>query len=115
MFCSKCGVQNEGNALHCVSCGAALHNVVITTPVRSVPNHLVWAILATFLCCVPLGIPAIIYAAQVDGKLACGDYTGAVNASNNARLFSWIAFGIGFVTSLIWVTLMLIGALCGHS
>jgi hypothetical protein len=115
MFCSKCGVQNEDNAFHCVSCGAALHSAFVGASARTVPNHLVWAILATFLCCVPFGIPAIVFAAQVDGKLASGDYTGAVNASNNARLFSWIAFGLGLVINLIWVGIMALGALCGKS
>ena len=46
---------------------------------RSRPqNYLVWAILTTLFCCLPLGIVSIVFAAQVDGKLASGDYAGAV-------------------------------------
>ena len=37
-----------------------------------VPNHLVWAILSTLFCCLPLGIVSIVFAAQVNGKLAAG-------------------------------------------
>ena len=44
-------------------------------------NYLVWAILDYPLCCLPLGIVSIVFAAQVDGKLASGDYAGAVAAS----------------------------------
>lgn len=40
-------------------------------------NNLVWAILSTFLCCMPFGIVSIVFAAQVDGKYAMGDYAGA--------------------------------------
>ena len=43
-----------------------------------VPNHLVWAILSTLFCCLPLGIVSIVFAAQVNGKLAAGDVAGAL-------------------------------------
>ncbi len=49
-----------------------------------VPNHLVWAILTTLFCCLPLGIVSIVYAAQVDGKRAAGDLAGAREASRKA-------------------------------
>ena len=68
----------------------------------SVPNYLVWAILATLCCCLPTGIAAIVYAAQVDGKLAGGDYQGALSSSNNAKMWSWISFGIGAVFSVVY-------------
>lgn len=55
------------------------------------PNHLVWAILTTILCCWITGIVAIIYAAQVDSKYQAGDYHGAVDSSNKAKLWSIIS------------------------
>ena len=51
------------------------------TPGPYVPNHLVWAILSTLFCCLPLGIVSIVFAAQVDGKRAAGDLAGAQEAS----------------------------------
>ena len=77
----------------------------------SVPNHLVWAILATLCCCLPGGIVAIVYAAQVDGKLAGGDYEGALSSSNNAKLWSWISFGIGGFFTLIYFIAIFTGAI----
>ncbi len=56
-------------------------------------NHLVWAILSTLLCCVPLDIVAIVFAAQVDSKYASGDYAGAVVASGRAKLWSILSAG----------------------
>ena len=38
-----------------------------------IPNHLVWAILTTLFCCLPLGVVSIVYASQVDGRRAAGD------------------------------------------
>jgi hypothetical protein len=73
----------------------------IPNAARSVPNYLVQAILTTIFCCIPFGIVAIVFAAQVNGKLAAGDYAGAVQASNQAKMWSWISFGLGLVTYLI--------------
>jgi len=77
----------------------------------SVPNHLLWAILATLCCCLPAGIVAIIYAAQVDGKLAGGDYQGAVDASNNAKMWSWISFGASAVVGLLYFLAIVMGGI----
>lgn len=75
-----------------------------------VPNYLVWSILATLCCCLPGGIVAIVYAAQVNTKQAAGDYTGAVTASDNAKMWCWISAGVGLVGSVLYVLLMAAGA-----
>jgi hypothetical protein len=67
----------------------------------TVPNYLVQAILCTLCCCLPFGIVAIVYAAQVNGKLQAGDFTGAQAASKNAKMWCWIAFGLGLVSNVI--------------
>lgn len=77
---------------------------------QPVPNYLVQSILVTILCCWPLGIPAIVFAAQVNGKLASGDYAGAVDASNKAKMFSWIAFGLGLLVGVIYLVAIIVGA-----
>lgn len=77
----------------------------------SVPNYLVWAILSTLCCCLPAGIVAIVYAAQVDGKLSGGDYHGAVEASNNAKMWSWISFGASAVVGVLYFMLIMAGGL----
>ncbi len=57
-------------------------------------------------CCkcgkeIPDEIPAIIFSAQVNGKLEAGDYRGAVESSKKAKKFSWIAFGVGPLITII--------------
>ena len=63
-----------------------------------VSNYLVPAILSA-LCCFPLGIISIIFAAQVNGKVAAGDMAGALDSSKKAKLFSYIFLGLGI---LVW-------------
>jgi hypothetical protein len=48
-------------------------------------NYLVWAILSTLFCCLPLGVASIVFAAQVDGKYNSGDYAGAVDLRTRQR------------------------------
>jgi hypothetical protein len=74
----------------------------------NIPNYLIPAILSLF-CCWPLSIVAIIFAAQVNGKVAAGDIQGAMDSSKKAKLFSFIAIGIGLALGLIYCLLMVLG------
>lgn len=96
MYCPKCGAQNDDNAWKCVQCGNILQQDTQTPPTH-IPNYLVQSILCTLFCCLPFGIIAIVYAAQVNGKLEKGDIAGAQNASKNAKTWCWVSFGVGLV------------------
>lgn len=84
----------------------------------SVPNYLVPAIISLF-CCLPLGIVGVIFAAQVNGKVAAGDTAGALDASKKAKMFSFIAIGLGLlgiVGYVLFVVIMGVGmGLAGSS
>lgn len=51
---------------------------------QEIPNYLWQAITVTVLCCLPFGIPAIVYAAKVDGLAATGNIQAARKASDSA-------------------------------
>ena len=74
----------------------------------TVPNYMVPAIISIF-CCWPLAIPAIIFAAQVNNKAQAGDIAGAQDASKKAKMFSFIAIGLGVVLVLFYVVMMILG------
>lgn len=117
MYCPKCGKWNAEGSPECSQC----RNPLSASPPQyegysgagAPPNYLVWAILATLFCCLPSGIVAIIYAAQVNSKYQGGDYAGAVDASNKAKLWSWISFGVGFIVTAFYIILIAIGAAAG--
>ena len=72
-------------------------------------NCLVWAILTTVCCgCMPFGVVAIVFAAQVDGKYAAGDYHGAVDSANKAKTWCWVSFGIGLVGWIAYAILQVV-------
>ena len=87
------------------------------TPVVS--NNLVWAILSTLFCCLPLGIVSIVHAAKVNGLLAAGDVAGAREAADKAKkwaIWSAAAWGVLVVLYLIFVFVLGIGgSMLGNS
>lgn len=80
----------------------------------NIPNYLVQSILTTVFCCLPFGIVAIVFAAQVNGKVASGDIAGAMQASKRAKMWSMISFGIGLVGTLIYVILMVMAGMAAQ-
>lgn len=70
-----------------------------------VQNYLIPAILSTVFCCLPLGVVSIIFATQVNSKVASGDIAGAMEASKKAKMFMFIAIGAGLLS---WVCAIVI-------
>jgi hypothetical protein len=79
-----------------------------------VPNYLWQSIVVTILCCWPLGIPAIVYAAKVDGLKARGDVHGAIAASNSAKNWCLAALGGWIVIVVIYVLFAVISVGVSH-
>ena len=97
VYCPTCGSKND-EARFCKACGGSLTSDVAEGTPPEVPNHLVWAILVTIFCCMPFGIVSIVYAAQVNGMVAAGNINAARQASENAKMWAWIAFAVGLVS-----------------
>ena len=115
IYCPQCGTPNADSASTCGNCQAALPQAggAQMAPAPGVPpaagavqpglpqspisNYLLPAIGVTLCCCLPGGIVAIVYAAQVNQKLQAGDIAGAQAASNNAKLWCMISAGVGLL------------------
>jgi hypothetical protein len=73
----------------------------------------VQAILVTIFCCLPFGIPAIVFAAQVNGKLEAGDYDGAIKKSKQAKRWCWVSFWVGIGIIIFYILMMMIPIIAG--
>ncbi|MDR2361856.1 MAG: CD225/dispanin family protein [Prevotellaceae bacterium] len=100
-YCSTCGEANPDNARFCTKCGYEMTSepapqpAPATTPKKPSPpydqmpaTYLWQSIVVTILCCLPLGIPAIVYAAQVEKYFMNGNIDAAYRASRNAKNFT---------------------------
>jgi hypothetical protein len=118
MNCTRCGTPIPEESPACPSCGLAKFEQQSYAPPPPPPpsfntappagpvvvnNYLIPSILVTLCCCMPLGIVAIVFAAQVNSKLAAGDVAGAREAASKAKLFCWLAVGFGIVATVIIV------------
>lgn len=71
--------------------------------------YLVFSILSTIFCCIPLGIPAIVFAAKISGLQASGDYQGAEESAKKAKTFTIIAAILGVVGIIAYFALVFFG------
>ena len=82
-------------------------------------NNLVWAILCTVLCCLPLGIVSIIKATKVKELWALGDNAGAQKAADEAKKYAIWGAVIGPILMIVFYIIMFAigmgGALLGGS
>ena len=99
MFCTQCGTTRPAGPTACPGCGMV--PAAIAGPAQ-IQNYLVTAILVTLCCCMPAGIVAIIYAAQVNSKLAGGDIAGAQESARLAKIWSWVGLGCGLLLGIIY-------------
>jgi len=65
-------------------------------------NWLLESILVTLLCCNPLGIVAIVYAAQVDTLFYKGEKEKSQKNSRNAAMWTRVAFAISLFLFLFY-------------
>ncbi len=79
-----------------------------TNTPKSPPTYLVYAILTTLFCCMPLGILAIIFAALTISRIKSGDYVGAAKMSEWAALAVILSFVIGLISLPIYILMMVL-------
>ena len=140
MFCKKCGKQIDDSAFFCEHCGADQrpaaqpqfnepapmpqfdmpaepqqgYQPVFNTAPDSAPvkgtAYLIWSIVVTLFCCLPLGIPAIVFAAKIDNCNAQGDFAGAAENARKAKNFCiWgaVASAVVYLLYIVFIGLMI--------
>ncbi len=137
MNCPKCGSINNDGVKFCTSCGAEVSAPPAPQPItpdagaynqnpgqtyNAAPapmapppgapkgsTYLIWSILSTLFCCLPLGVAAIIYAAKIDSAVANGDILAAQEAAKKAKMFTIIGAIGGGIIMIAYFALVFIG------
>ncbi len=124
--CPHCGKIVDVTAHFCPDCGKPLKDFTPGLPgaptqeqaqatagptappqVPYIPNNLALAIIAVVLCW-PLGIPAIVYATQVDGLARAQQYDAARRNAELAKKWSIAAIGLLIAGVLIYFLIFVV-------
>ncbi|MCL2683377.1 MAG: CD225/dispanin family protein [Bacteroidales bacterium] len=118
--CPNCGYSNETGADTCKECGTHLHKTVHHHKKPMPPTYLWQSVVVTVFCCLPLGIVAIVFAAQVSSRWHGHDYDGAMHSSKVARNIAFFSFVIGLIVHItmlvyfVFVVGLLSGGILSH-
>lgn len=115
MKCKFCNSEVEGNERVCPVCGAEVikteqepvmeYQINAAKEEINAKPYMVFSILATVLCCMPFGIPAIVFASKIEPLQKARDYEGARAAAKKAKMFSIIAAILGVVLLIAYISI----------
>lgn len=83
-------------------------------PVNWVP-YLILSIISTLCCCLPFGVVGIVFSAKINSAMLAGNLEEAQNNAKMARTWIIVSFAIGLLTWLIYMVLIVTGAVSGSA
>lgn len=83
-------------------------------PVNWVP-YLILSIISTLCCCLPFGVVGIVFSAKINSAMLAGNLEEAQNNAKMARIWIIVSFAIGILTWLIYMVLIVTGAVSGSA
>ena len=89
-------------------------NGMTQKPVNWVP-YLILSIISTLCCCLPFGVVGIVFSAKINSAMMAGNLEEAQNNAKMARIWIIVSFAIGILTWLIYMVLIVTGAVSGSA
>lgn len=83
-------------------------------PVNWVP-YLILSIISTLCCCLPFGVVGIVFSAKINSAMLAGNLEEAQNNAKMAKIWIIVSFAIGILTWLIYMILIVTGAVSGSA
>ena len=83
-------------------------------PVNWVP-YLILSIISTLCCCLPFGVVGIVFSAKINSAMMAGNFEEAQNNAKMAKIWIIVSFAIGLLTWLIYMVLIVTGAVSGSA
>lgn len=126
-YCSNCGTSVSEDTLFCPHCGQRVGVVLrvqqqyFSQPLerqhirRIKPNsNMALAILTTVLCCVPLGVYAIILANRVDTLYYEGEYEKAEMTAQDVKKWSIVGMVVSAIAIFIYFVVLIIALISSN-
>lgn len=124
-YCTHCGQAIDDHSKFCPNCGAPAPveqprytqpepepqpQPAKQQPIGPKPaSYLALSILATIFCCLPFGIPAIVFSAKVDNYWNAGRYQESQDASRKAKTWMLISVILGALSLITYLVLVFKG------
>lgn len=77
--------------------------------------YLILSIISTLCCCLPFGVVGIVFSAKINSAMLAGNLEEAQNNAKMARIWIIVSFAIGLLTWLIYMVLIVTGAVSGSA
>ena len=77
--------------------------------------YLILSIISTLCCCLPFGVVGIVFSAKINSAMLAGNLEEAQNNAKMARIWIIVSFAIGILTWLIYMVLIVTGAVSGSA
>ena len=78
------------------------------TPEAEAPTNLVWAVIATVMCCQITGVIAIVYGAMTSSANSAGNYEKARRYSDIAQIWVMVSIVLGLIYMPIALLMMML-------
>ena len=77
-------------------------------PEAEAPTNLVWAVIATVMCCQITGVIAIVYGAMTSSANSAGNYEKARRYSDIAQIWVMVSIVLGLIYMPIALLMMML-------
>lgn len=78
-------------------------------------TYFILSIISTLCCCLPFGVVGIVFSAKINSAMLAGNLEEAQNNAKMARIWIIVSFAIGLLTWLIYMVLIVTGAVSGSA
>ncbi|XP_053546153.1 proline rich transmembrane protein 1B-like isoform X3 [Bombina bombina] len=82
-------------------------NTLVMVPQPTYKDYMGLSIMNLLLCCLPIGIAALIFSCKTRDAVSRGDQASAASDSRTAFTLNMVALGIGIAVNIVWIAVVI--------